>query len=159
MDLYSILCHIAEEKEARIHIDLINKDIMVGKTFIIQNGEVKTASFNTKSAQYDFSTLIDGEHDLCALYHNYKYSCPTEKRWHEKKWFFALTAEQMTDEQLACGEDRYLAKIKLIAYVLLASLQGILKWKDDKRYYCLGHELVGSPTIDNDFVVMKMYIQ
>lgn len=49
---------------------------------------------------------------------NYFYSYPSTKGCKKKSFFIAQEFEKLTDKQLATGEDRVVAQVKLEAYIL-----------------------------------------
>ena len=145
MTCYDILVQIAQNGTDKIHIDLCNKTLKVGKQKIIENGQVvKNKIFNN-----EFVELIDGSFDIDELYAQYKVSIPSERDC-KKHYFKALSATEMTDAQMVLGMPRLEARVRLEAYVLLASIIGKLKWHNANHWYWVGK--------DKDFVVLKKYI-
>lgn len=89
------------------------------------------------------------------LYHNYKYSTPSEQseKNKQKTYFKALSSNEMTDEELIIGESRELAKAKLEGFILCASLAGYLTW-DEKtmgKWFYQGK--------DKDLVILREWIE
>lgn len=89
------------------------------------------------------------------LYHNYKYSVPSERseRIKQKDYFKALSPDEMTDKELATGMDRNIAKAKLEGFILCASLAGYLTW-DEKtmgKWFYQGK--------DKDLVILREWIE
>ena len=87
------------------------------------------------------------------LYHKYKYSMPTEI---DKKntYFYALSADELSDEELMLGGDRTKLKRELEMYVLDMICAGVLKW-DNKRmggnWFYKGK--------DKDLVILRDWIE
>ena len=145
MTLYELLVQLSQEGSDKIHINLSNKTIKVGRKIIIDSGQVVTHKiFND-----DFAELLTETLDLNGLYAQYKYSVPSE-RDDKRHYFKALPAEQLTDEQLITGMPRLEARTRLEAYILLASLIGTLQWSNPEHWYWVGQ--------DKDFVILKKYI-
>ena len=145
MTCYDILVQIAQNGTDKIHIDLCNKTLKVGKQKIIENGQVvKNKIFNN-----EFAELIDGNFDINDLYAQYKVSVPSERDC-GKHYFKALSSNEMTDAQMVLGMPRFEARIRLEAYVLLASIAGKLKWHNPNHWYWVGK--------DKDFIILKKYI-
>lgn len=88
------------------------------------------------------------------LYHNYKYSTPTEKseKYKQRNYFKALSPDEMTDEELVNGEDRNVARAKLEGFILCASLAGYLTWDEKKmgKWFYQGK--------DKDLVILREWI-
>jgi hypothetical protein len=145
MTCYDILVQLAQNGTDKIYIDLCNKSLKVGKQKIIENGQVvKSKIFNN-----EFVGLIDGNFDINDLYAQYKVSVPSERDC-KKHYFKALPVTEMTDAQMVLWMPRLEARVRLEAYVLLASMVGKLKWSNPSKWYWVGK--------DKDFVVLKKYI-
>lgn len=145
MTLYELLVQLSQEGSDKIHINLYNKTIKVGRTVIIDSGQV----IKNKVFGNDFVELLIEELDIDELYKQYKYSMPSE-RDNRRHYFKALSANQLTDEQLVTGMPRLEARIRLEAYILLASMTGKLQWHNPTHWYWVGQ--------DKDFVILKKYI-
>ena len=145
MTFYELLVQLSQEGSDKIHIDLRNKTIKVGRKVIIDSGQI-TAN---KVFGYDFAELLAEELDINELYEQYKYSMPSE-RDNRRHYFKALSASQLTDEQLVIGMPRLEARIRLEAYIMLASMTGKLQWHNPAHWYWVGQ--------DKDFVILKKYI-
>lgn len=90
-----------------------------------------------------------------SLYHNYKYSTPSERSEKNKQrcYFKALSPDEMTDEELIVGENRELAKARLEGFILCVSLAGYLTW-DEKtmgKWFYQGE--------DKDLVILREWIE
>lgn len=145
MTCYDILVQIAQNGTDKIHIDLCNKTLKVGKQKIIESGQV----VKSKIFDNDFTELIDGNFDINDLYAQYKVSVPSERDC-KKHYFKALSANEMTDAQMVLGMPRLEARVRLEAYVLLASIVGKIKWANPNHWYWTGK--------DKDFIMLKKYV-
>ena len=146
MTCYELLVMLSQDCQDRIYIDLCNKTIKVNGKCLIESGEVVCNQFK----DFEFDELINETLDLDDLYSQYKYSMPNEKE-DRRHYFKALSASELTDAQLVCGMPRYEARIQLEAYILLASLVGILKWVNPNYFYWQSVK-------DKDFIILRKYI-
>lgn len=149
MNCYEALINIAQNQYEKIYIDLSNKTAKVGRQVIIDCGIVTRNKIIVGSDVYEFDDLISETQDINKLYHQYKYSMPSE-RDNGRHYFKALGVNQLTDAQLVVGMPRLEARIRLEAYILLASMSGMFKWADDSKWYWKGN--------DKDFIILKQYI-
>ena len=149
MNCYEALINIAQNQYEKIYIDLSNKTAKVGRQVIIDCGIVTRNKIVVGSDVYEFDDLISETQDINKLYHQYKYSMPSE-RDNGRHYFKALGVNQLTDAQLVVGMPRLEARIRLEAYILLASMSGMFKWTDDSKWYWKGN--------DKDFIILKQYI-
>ena len=101
-------------------VDLKTKSLKIGKEMVINEGE------------YTGELIGDLPRDpwemLEELFVNYNLSRPG--RWSERKksYFAAKNIKEMSDIELACGEDRLVAQAKLEGFVLCAVLSNLLTW-------------------------------
>ena len=69
----------------------------------------------------------------------------------KRNYFKALTADEMTDEEMVTGMDRTVARAALESFVLISSLNGDLKWNPKRgSWYYQGK--------DKDFILLKKWI-
>ena len=149
MTLYDILIKLAADGYDKIHIDLVKKNLKVGRQTIIENAQVK----QYKIKEYEFDELIEDPMaiNVNELYKQYKYSSPSE-RDNGKHYFKALSAEELTDAQLVTGMARLEARIRLEAYILLYALYSEhLIMMPSNKWYWQGE--------DKDFVVLRKYFE
>lgn len=131
-------------------IDLEKKTMRVGNTYLIKEGvhdnERKLLDKNEFINDYNIMDVLE------TMYAIYKYSYPSEAETKRKRNYFkALTADEMTDEQMVNGEDRTIARGLLEAFVLVSSLNGDLKWNPKwGSWYYQGK--------DKDFILLKKWI-
>jgi len=151
MNIFSEGLRLVDNGE-RFHVDFEKRTLTVGRKKLIDTGI------------YDVSqNLYDDEiqnHDelmakICELYRAYKYSLPSERSDNKrKKYFKALPIEELSDEQLICGEKREVAQYTLEAFILCAILNGDFVW-DDEIY---GKWFYQNPT-EADLVILKKWIE
>ena len=143
MTLYDILIKLAADGYDKIHIDLVKKNLKVGRKTIIENAQVK----QYKIKGYEFDDLIDRKLDIDDLYEQYKYSVPSERDI--RGYFRALGANELSDAQLVLGMHRAEAKTRLEAYLVLAAISGLETWPSTSKWYWQGK--------DKEFVVLRKY--
>ena len=148
MTLYEALIDLAQNGYNKIHIDLTNKTVKVGKQIIIETRELKQHKIKVGDEIYEFDGLISEKLDIDNLYKQYKYSVPSERDG--KYYFKALSANELSDAQLVLGMQRLEARIRLEAYLVLASVTGIEVWPNENHWYWQGK--------DKDFVILKQYM-
>ena len=148
MTLYEALIDLAHNGYQKIHIDLVNKTIKVGKQIVLENSELKQHKIKVGDVLYEFEDLIVNKLDIDELYSQYKYSVPSEKDM--RGYFKALGSNELSDAQLVLGMHRYEARIRLEAYLALAAITGIEVWPNEKHWYWQGN--------DKDFVILKQYM-
>lgn len=130
------------------HIDFKKRSMNVGKQKIINNGE------------YDVERQLMGEAASNPLliieefYRLYKYSLPSERSDNKRrKYFKALSIEQLTDWQLMTAERREIAQARLEGFILCSMLNGSFGWADD-----MGKWFWQSKN-DPDLVILKSWIE
>ena len=149
MTLYEVLVDLAKNNYGKIHIDLANKTIKVGKQVVLENKELKQHKIKVGDDAYVFEDLINEKLDIDALYKQYKYSIPSERDG-GKHYFKALSANELSDAQLVIGMNRLEARVRLEAYIALAAVKGIEVWPNEKHWYWQGK--------DKDLVILKQYM-
>ncbi len=140
---------IALSEGKKISVNLKNKGLIVNHEHWLINGQL------TKSAPTEviIPPRIDCLSEIEILYHNYKYSYPDEKETKRKRNYFkALSYEELTDEELVNGKDRYNTRISLEAYIVCCISAGYLKWKEEwGSWYYQGK--------DKDLIILREWIE
>lgn len=149
MTLYEALIDLAKNGYNKIHIDLTEKTINVGKQIVLENGQLKQHKIKVGDMVYEFEDLIETKLNIEDLYKQYKYSVPSERDG-GKCYFKALVANELTDAELVLGMPRLEAKVRLEAYLALSVVKGIEAWPNGKHWYWQGN--------DKDFVILKQYM-
>lgn len=129
----------AAEKGKYVKIDLSGNTLTIGKKSII------CQKSDDLIARYDGDQLFGY---LEQLYAAYKVSMPAKRNRHS--YFYAKPAEEMADDELATGEPRDVARVRLEAAILCYKLNGQLVWPDDKKWFIKG--------TDGDFVLLKEWL-
>ena len=154
MSIYSELIERVDNGET-FCIDFEKRTMKVGKEYLIKNGE-------TYTTQELFAKLW-GDHDLHALLHmirdlykSYKYSLPSERSDSKRrKYFKALSVDELTDEQLMCAQKRETTQAALEGLILCAVLTGQLVWDEEimegSWFYQDKH--------DSDLVILRSWIE
>ena len=138
------------------HIDFEKRSMKVGKHYLIKYGEYDT----TKKL---FTELYDNPYSLHVtlrqireLYRNYKYSLPSERSESKrKKYFKALSVEELTDEQLMLASKRETAQAALEGFVLCSIIAGHLVWDDD----VMEGKWFWQSRSDKDLIILKSWIE
>ena len=139
------------ENGDRFHINFEERTMKIGQDKIIDNGEYDT----TQVLYYE---EIDNPRELLnkvrELYIAYKFSLPSERSDKKrKKYFKALSIDELTDKQLIYGARREIAQYILEAFILCAILNGDFVWDDEihgKWFY--------QDKIEKDLVILKNWI-
>lgn len=137
----------------KFHIDFENRTMKVGNTKLIDNG--KYDENRLLIFDYNIYSLQVLLHMIRELYRNYKTSIPSERSSKKRKCYFkALSADELTDEQLMCGERREVAQATLEGFILCMILNGELVWDED----IMGKWFWQSRS-DQDLVILKKWIE
>lgn len=153
MTIYKELIERVSNGET-FHIDFEKRNMKVGKDFLIKNGEYDSSKliFNQPNDPCPMD-LILGTIDI--LYDYYKYSRPSERSDKKRrKYFKALSIDELTDEQLIVAERREIAQAKLEGFILCMILENKFIWDDMK----LGKWFYQSKE-DQDLVILKKWIE
>lgn len=148
MTIYDELLSRVEEGE-KFNINFEKRNIKVGKTWLIKNGECETGRI-----LYGRTPIVIKE-EIEQLYKDFKYSCPSERSDSKRKGYFkALSVEELTDEQMVLGASRELAQAKLEGYILCAILMNHLKWEDltEEKWFW-------QSKTEPDLIILKQWIE
>jgi hypothetical protein len=154
MSIYSELIERVDNGET-FCIDFEKRTMKVGKEYLIKNGE-------TYTTQELFGKLW-GDHDLHALlymirdlYKSYKYSLPSERSDSKRrKYFKALSVDELTDEQLMCAQKRETTQAALEGLILCAVLTGQLVWDEE----IMEGSWFYQDKQDSDLVILRSWIE
>ena len=131
MAIYQELIERVDRGET-FYIDFEKRTIKVGKEYLIKDNETYT-SVDMFGKLYDEPySLHVVLHQINELYKNYKYSLPSERSDSKrKKYFKALSIDELTDEQLMCATKRETARAALEGFILYSIVAGYLYWDED----------------------------
>lgn len=109
----------------KFYIDFENRTMKIGKDKIIERGE-----FDNEKELYektdDVLSVVE------RLYEIYRRSLPSERSDKKNRVYFkALSADEMTDEQLIKGIRREIAQYMLEGFILCAIINGDLVWDEE----------------------------
>ena len=147
MTIYDELVRRVDDGES-FHIDFVKQRLKVGDDLLIACGEPcdkerKLIDINTK----------DILREIEELYKNYKYSLPSERSdGKRRKYFKALSIDEIPDEKLLIAERREVACAKLEGFILCAVLNGDFTWTDE-----MGSWFWQSKN-DPELVILKQWI-
>jgi hypothetical protein len=148
MTIFSELMQRVDSGET-FHIDFQKRDMKVGKTYLIKNGEYDTErSLGFVWRESEILVMIE------ELYANYKYSLPSERNDGKRtKYFKALPISEMTDRQLMIANRREGAQARLEGFILCAIVNGTFKWTES-----MGKWFWQSKN-DPDLVILRSWIE
>ena len=150
MTIYEELIKRVGEGES-FCVNFKNRSLKIGKKFVITDG-VHDDSRELIACSYDkLESILDV---IDNLYCNYKYSLPSERSDSKRrKYFKALSINEMNDMQLIAGERREVAQARLEGFILCMILNGKFKWIED-----LGKWFYQSKT-DPDLVILRSWVE
>lgn len=125
----------------------------IGQKFNV-NFEHKSIKLNGKKIEID--DILPDENPIEKieqLYHQYKYSLPSEKSMNNanRSYFKALDINDMTDEELVSGIPREYARALLETYLLYQIIYGTYKWFDDNKWFWISSN-------EPDLVILKKWV-
>lgn len=146
MTIYEELIQKVSEG-SRFNINFETRTMKIGKKKVIDNGE-----YGDKEL---ISIKINDPLDIIEnLYSQYKFSIPSERSENKRRSYFkALSANELTDEELICGERREVARARLEGFILCMILNGKLTWDE----FTMGKWFWQSNN-DPDLVILKKWI-
>lgn len=152
MSIYYELIRRVESGET-FYIDFEKKTMKVGNKFLIKDGVFDE---NRKLTNIlDSMELEDIIQHIEEEYYYYKFSLPSERNDNKrKKYFKALSINELTDEQMIFAHNRELAQCRLEGFILCAILAGKFKWNEEK----LGKWFYQSKN-DPDLVILRKWIE
>lgn len=151
MTIYEELIKRVSEGET-FYVNFKNRSLKIGKKFVITDG-VHDDSRELIDCSYDkLESILDV---IDNLYCNYKYSLPSERSDSKKrKYFKALSINEMNDMQLIAGERREVAQARLEGFILCMILNGKFKWDEN----AMGKWFYQSKT-DLDLIILRDWVE
>jgi hypothetical protein len=145
----------------KFKVDLIHKSLWIDKKQIIREGEIVYEQDKSKdlikkwdlALDYGNTVPLDENHwnAIEFLYKEFKHSAPSEHS-NKKSYFKALSVDELTDEELAYNIDRDFGQCLIEGYILLASLQGWLKWEHGDYWFWQSET-------DENLIVLRNWVE
>ena len=154
MSIYDEIIERVDNGES-FSIDFEKRTMKVGKGYLIKSGEYDTSRelFNKFADIYSLQAAL---HIIRDLYKTYKYSLPSERSDSKRrKYFKALSVDELTDEQLAVGQKRETAQAALEGFILCAILSGDLVWDEEIMQGSWFYQSQNDP----DLVILRSWIE
>lgn len=133
------------------YINFKNRSMKIGKKFIIADGIYDT---ERELIDCNYASTADILSKIESLYADYKYSIPSERSDNKRrKYFKALSIEEIADEKLMIAQRREVAQAKLEGFILCMVLNGKFKWTTE-----IGQWFWQSKN-DPDLVILKNWVE
>lgn len=111
------------------YINFKNKSMKIGKKFVIADGVYDTERKLIDSNCNDVNAVLK---QIESLYEDYKFSLPSERSdCKRRKYFKALSIEEISDGQLMTATRREEACARLEGFILCMILSNKLKWNEN----------------------------
>ena len=137
-------------------VDFEKRTMKVGKDYLIKNGEYDDTRGLLPIFYDNPYSLRVVLHQIRELYRNYKHSLPSERSDSKrKKYFKALTIDELTDEELMRADNREHAQAALEGFILCSIVAGHLVWDDDVmegKWFWVSRS-------DKDLILLKSWIE
>lgn len=153
-----------------LRCDLKKKNLWIGRKQYVKGGECtdENLSFINEDdllaiipmVKYEYEDgmkelfskiTIENSWDIVdVLYNIYRWSVPSAKV-KDSSYFKAADSSELNEAQLAYGIKRVEAKAILEGYVLLASIQGLLVWQNEKHWFW-------QSSINKELIVLKEWV-
>lgn len=133
-----------EERGAKFTINFQKRTLKVNDKYVIC--KKKTIELPPVLETEEFLKRLD------SIYHDYKYSLPSERsESRSKNYFKALPEEELTDQQMWCGMNREMARF-IIEILCLAQILSGWQWDEEK----MGKWFYQSKK-DKDLVILRQW--
>jgi hypothetical protein len=150
MTIYEELVQRVYDGET-FYINFKNRSMKIGKKFVIADGIYDS---ERQLIECDYSDTAAILSRIESLYSGYKYSLPSERSDSKRrKYFKALSMEELTDKQLMIAQRREVAQARLEGFILCMVLNGKFKWTTE-----MGKWFWESKN-DPDLVILKNFIE
>ena len=142
------------ENGEKFHIDFEKRNMKVGKTYLIKDGEYDTTRKLYVESMADPHNLESILNTIENMYHVYKHSTPSERSENKRrKYFKAKPVEEMTDFELVAGVPRECSQAAIEGYILCHIIDGSLYWDEQLmgKWFYQGN--------DPDLIILKKWIE
>ena len=156
MSIYLELIERVENGEP-FSVNFEKRTLKVGKDYLIKAGETYTEQdlFGRFNFYSDYTTRVV-LHSIHERYRAYKYSLPSERSDNKRrKYFKALSIDELTDEQLIVATKREISQAALEGFILCMVLTGQLTWDDE----IMGGKWFYQYKNDPDLVILRSWIE
>jgi hypothetical protein len=152
MSIYYEFIRRVESGET-FYIDFEKRTMKVGKDFLIKNGEFDESK-NLMDMVVDLHCIDDVIKHIEETYQFYKFSLPSERSDSKrKKYFKALSIDELDDEHLMCAGRREVEQARLEGFILCAILSGKFQWDDSLgKWFCQSKN-------DPDLVILRNWVE
>jgi hypothetical protein len=151
MTIYEELIKRVEDGET-FYINFKNQSLKIGKKFLVADGLYGDDRILFTTSELEMSDVLSY---IESLYENYKYSLPSERSDSKRRTYFkALSVDKLTDEQMATGERREVARARLEAFILCMIVDGFFVWNEKE----MGKWFYQSKR-DPDLVILRSWIE
>lgn len=154
MSLWEIICKIAEVDGFNLKFDLVHKNIMYKKKYIVQQGKIVLDSIkdcNENKYEIKKDRIINENSNLYAvvqkLYDAYTVSRPSKNN--RKSVFRAKKSDELSYEQLINGEERELTRCRLEGFIVLNAIAQKWTWEYSDYWFWKGN---------NGLIIFKEWI-
>lgn len=135
-----------------VTIDLVRKSLRIDRRTIVKEGRTDLPAGlpeeETESTEKVLQTIE-------SLYQQYRHSIPSERSaGRRKNWFKALDESELDADDMLYGAYREPARVKLEAFVLLASITGRLTWNRET----MGENWFWQSKKHPDLVILKNWV-
>lgn len=151
MTIYEELIQRVSSGET-FRIDFEKQTMKIGKQKLVNNGEYAEDRDLFGDSSLDVSDVLSFVEELYAAY---KYSLPSERADSKRrKYFKALSMNEIADEQLFVAKNREVAQAKLEGFILCMVLDGHFVWNESE----MGKWFYQSKN-DPDLVILRKWIK
>ena len=137
-------------------VDFEKRTIKVGKEYLIKGNETYTSDElfgKLYDKPYSLHVVL---HVIGDLYKNYKHSLPSERSDSKrKKYFKALSVDELTDEQLMYAWKRETAQAALEGFILCSVIAGHLVWNEEMMQGKWFYQSKSDP----DLVILRSWVE
>ncbi len=150
MTIYEELVKRVSDGES-FYVNFKNRAIKIGKKFLIADG-----IFDEERELIDCDCANTAEilSEIERLYTDYKYSLPSERSDSKRrKYFKALSIEEIPDDKLMVATRRETAQAKLEGFILCSMLSGNFQWTEDMGKWFYQNKN------DPDLVILRNWIE